>query len=607
MCRIAGIISSENSNQDQNRFGICREIRLMNESMAHGGPDDEGIYINNNFTVAFGHRRLSLLDLSAAGHQPMATTDGTLVVCFNGEIYNFQEIRHELKSKGYCFRTSTDTEVILYAFQEWKEASFDKFNGMFAFALYDLPAGQVYLVRDPSGIKPLYYSIHHKQLFFSSEVKAFLQLEQPIEEQEDWRIYFLTFGFIPEPYTTLKDVFALPKGHVLQWDLQKGEYRVKSYFSFNFSSRVVHPKEAIGLVQNKLQAALQRHLIADAPIGVFLSGGIDSSILSLLAGQQMAEKVHTLSITFNEASYSEKQYQELIVKRLKGKHTFFNIDSADFTSSLYDVMQAMDQPTIDGINTYFISRCAREEGLKAVLSGLGADELLGGYPSFKRMSSIHYTQYLPSFSFKLGKYLPTDKLQKTSFLALAGDLGKYLFLRGVYNPLTVAEILGITGKEVVEALAKLNVTNQYQLLERGNFASWMETNLYMQNLLLKDSDVMSMWHGVEIRVPFLDKEFIEAVMEVDSGLKFNNQQQKWLLIAAFQELLPKEIWNRPKQGFAFPFQYWLKKHDLVQPLHQSPNKTIRKLALDFEQDKLQWSRLWALSLVETWKCPVLAD
>ena len=169
-----------------------------------------------------------------------------------------------------------------------------------------------------------------------------------------------------------------------------------------------------------------------------------------------------------------------------------------------------------------------------------------------------------------------------------------------------ASVLRIhTKKELIEL--ELQQSNEYKLLEQGNFASWMETNLYMQNLLLKDSDVMSMWHGLEIRVPFLDKEFIEAVMEIESSVKFANKQQKWLLIAAFQQLLPKEIWNRPKQGFAFPFQHWLKKHDLIHSLHQHPNKTIRKLALDFEQDKLQWSRLWALNLVETWKCPVLAD
>lgn len=599
MCRIAGIIKN-NSSFLTHIVQAESSIRRMTGSMAHGGPDDEGIYINSESTVYLGHRRLSLLDLSPAGHQPMCAADGTLIITFNGEIYNYRELRHELIGKGYQFRTHTDTEVILYAFREWGEGAFSRLNGMFAFSLYDTTSGQIYLVRDPSGIKPLYYTIREQGLVFASEIKAFLRSGLIFEEQPNWKIYFLSFGFIPEPYSSLQHVFMLPKGHFLKWEVNTGKSQIKSYFRFTFTSAITNQTEAIHLIKQKLEASVVRHLISDAPIGVFLSGGVDSSLLALLAKQEMQAKLHTLSIIFDEEFYSERKFQEIIVNKLQGKHSYYKVTAEDFRNSLPNILEAMDQPSMDGINTYFISRCAREEGLKAVLSGLGADELLGGYPSFKRSATFNYTRYLPSFSYQFGKYFSNDKLKKTSFLSMDGDIGKFLFLRGLFNPEAVASILQLTEREVLLCLQKLNTTNRYEELGPGNFTSWIETNFYMQSLLLKDSDVMSMWHGIEIRVPFLDKEFIETVFQILPELKFEHTQAKWLLISAFKDILPQEIWKRPKQGFEFPFKKWMKKSDFSTQMLQSPNKAVRKLASDFQQDKLQWPRLWAVALTERW-------
>lgn len=603
MCRIAGIaLSKRISLQKRTLIDVSFKaiVYRMISSMAHGGPDDEGVYVSNESSVIFGHRRLSLLDLSPAGHQPMSTADAKIFISFNGEIYNYQQLRADLISKGYTFRNTTDTEVILYAYKEWGEEAFSRFNGMFAFSLHDTLTNQVYLVRDHSGIKPLYYITQRDRLTYASEVRAFAQTDLVLEEQPEWKIYFLSLGFVPEPYTTYKDVYMLPKGHFLKWDVESGEYKIREYFRYSFSSNILTDKEAIRLIKEKLEASVRRHLISDAPIGVFLSGGIDSSLLTLLANKEIKEKVHTLSIIFDEEVYSEKKYQQIIIDTIKAEHSYCRITSEDFERSLPDILQAMDQPSMDGINTYFISRCAKEEGLKAVLSGLGADELFGGYPSFKRAHTFMYTKYLPSFSYRLGNYFINDKFRKIPFLSLEGDLGKYLFMRGLFNPDTVADILQITEREVLWSLKKLNSTNCFEDLGPGNFASWIETNYYMQNQLLKDSDVMSMWHGIEIRVPFLDKEVMELIYNIHPQVKFDNKQAKWLLISAFRDILPEQIWNRPKQGFEFPFKKWMKKNELMIHMLNNPNKTVRKLAADFEQEKLQWPRLWAIVLIEKW-------
>ena len=595
MCRIAGVVGM-NAVSRTTGMEPAASVKAMTGCMAQGGPDDEGFYANDSATVHFGHRRLSLLDLSPAGHQPMTTADGTLIVTFNGEIYNYAELRTELTAKGHRFRTGTDTEVILHAFREWGEASFPKFNGMFAFGLHDTLTQHVYLVRDPSGIKPLYYSVQDRNLLFASEVKAFLRSGHAFEEHPDWKIFLLSLGFIPDPFTTLHDVRSLPKGTYLKWNLSRSSFEIQPYYQYAYSRLITDSAAAISLVRERLEAAVARHLISDAPIGVFLSGGIDSSLLALLAGQRMGPNVHTLSVVFNEEAFSERKHQQTIVDKLHGRHTYYNITADDFNESLPDIIAAMDQPSIDGINTYFISKCARKEGLKAVLSGLGADELLGGYPSFKRSAAFAYTQYLPGFAYQLGRYLPSDKLRKTSYLSLPGDIGKYLFLRGIFNPDTVAGILDTTTAHVLDALERLTFTDRYSELGTGNFASWLETNFYMQNLLLKDSDAMGMWHGVEIRVPFLDKEFMEAVLQIHPKLKFGPSQTKWLLIEAFRDVLPRSIWDRPKQGFTFPFQQWMKHQPLTAGLDGSPNPTVSRLAQAFQTDTLHWSRLWAVAL-----------
>ncbi|RYZ93895.1 MAG: asparagine synthetase B, partial [Sphingobacteriaceae bacterium] len=274
MCRIAGVLSSNLNIRETEH-----QVRVMCDVMQHGGPDDEGFFADEQANIVFGHRRLSIIDLSKSGHQPMADIDKRTRITFNGEIYNYRELKTQLVASGVNFHSNTDTEVILMAYLQWGVAAFQKFRGMFAFALYDATKKITYLVRDTAGIKPLYYHVSNNKLTFASEVKA-LKRADITDEDETWRVRFLAFGHIPEPYTTLKHVYSLPKGHYLQWEHGSNTYKIHSYSYSKDVGYVTSPTEAAVKVYDAISKSIERQLIADAPIGVFLSGGIDSSIIT---------------------------------------------------------------------------------------------------------------------------------------------------------------------------------------------------------------------------------------------------------------------------------------------------------------------------------------
>jgi asparagine synthase (glutamine-hydrolysing) len=278
MCRIAGIIDKRSSTEP-----IRQKVKLMCHALQHGGPDDEGIFYDEKNHLVFGHRRLSIIDLSQNGHQPMADVHQKAWITFNGEIYNYHEIRNELVTLGSKFNSATDTEVIIAAYLQWGTGAFAKFRGMFAFALFDVAKNLTYLVRDTAGVKPLYYFAQNGQLSFASEIRAFTAAGITDVKDQNWPIRFLAFGHIPEPYTTLQNVFSLPKGHFLCWDNASSTYTIASYKQANTGSRIINTEDARQLLKDALIKSVNRQQIADAPLGVFLSGGIDSSILTLLA------------------------------------------------------------------------------------------------------------------------------------------------------------------------------------------------------------------------------------------------------------------------------------------------------------------------------------
>ncbi len=592
MCRIAGIVSTRQPLQT-----LQYQVRQMCNAQKHGGPDDEGIYIDEDLNVALGHRRLSLIDLSPGGHQPMKYSNDNLVITYNGELYNYLSLKADLVSLGFYFVSTSDTEVILAAYAAWGTAAFKRFAGMFAFALLDRSAGNLFLVRDQTGIKPLYYTLADGELAFGSEVRAFLSTGMPYQEAEFWPVYFMAYGHLPEPVTTIQGLKPLTKGCYLQYNIKSQTSEFHSYAHLTYIESIDNKADALEGIRACLSQAVERHLLSDAPIGAFLSGGIDSSLLALLAGEKVGEKLTTLSIYFGEEEYSEKKYQNLIAKKLGGNHQAFCLTGEEFNRSLPGIIAAMDLPTNDGINTWFISKYAKEAGLKAVLSGLGGDELFGGYPSFDRMAKATSLQKLPAYALKAGRYGRSKGLKRLAYLTLPGIKGKYLFLRGQFTPIEIAEHLGIAEEQVWTLLEEAPVMPDIHHLTPKNAASWMEMNLYMQNQLLRDSDVMSMAHGIEIRVPFLDLDFIKLVMRLQSAIKYEGGGKK-TLVAAFGDLLPPEIYNRQKMGFSFPFKEWLQDNAWVKEQMTGGTASTEKIWSGFTKGSRHWSQVLSLLLIQ---------
>lgn len=583
MCRIAGMIKRSPVNMRDT-------LQRMSDAMAHGGPDDSGSFVDDELNVGFGHRRLSIIDLSPAGHQPMLESDADLVISFNGEIYNYIELRNELIKQGYQFSSHSDTEVLLKGYDAWGVDMLQRLKGMFAFLLLDKKKQQLVAARDHAGIKPLYYGFHDNNLYFSSEVRGMLAAVPGWEHDEDWPVRFLAYGFIPEPYSTLKNVFHLPKASYLVYDLATSKHSIHTYTTFPFSSGITNIEEAVAKTREAVLHAVERHLVADVPVGIFLSGGIDSSILTFACRKFNKEQLKTLSIYFDDEKYSEKYYQDLVIQKTGVSHQSYLVSQQAFESSLPDIFKAMDQPSIDGINSYFITRYAREYGLKVVMSGLGADELFGGYPSFNtsRYSRIKRMRLAAKVA---GSFMTTYPAKKLQYLQDGNPLEQYLFSRGIFVPSDIAKMLDMPVEKVWNIISQ-NGYDELRQSNPGNTVSMLEQNVYMQNQLLRDSDIYSMWHSIELRVPFLDVDVIKLAHSIDPAVKFGLQQKKYLLIQAFLNELPEHVWNRPKMGFTFPFQNWFKdSHYLQQAEATSPELAYSRQ--DFAKGKMNWARYWS--------------
>lgn len=573
-------------------------VKEMCQLLKHGGPDDEGIYYSPENSLVLGNRRLALLDLTQAGHQPMQYNNGDYYITYNGELYNFPELKAELIQKGYKFNSHSDTEVILASFAAWGTEAFDKFNGMFAFALWDNKNGELYLVRDSAGIKPLYFAVNDHQLVFGSEIRAFKPILELQESEPNWQVYMMAYGHLPEPITTLRYIKPLPKGSFLKYNVAGGNWSFTTYSKESYSETISDRNHAISLIKDTLAKSVKRHLLSDAPIGVFLSGGLDSSILALLANDKNSRHLNTLSLYFAEANYTEKKYQDMLLHRMSCNQHQHLLSEIEFHQHLPHIIRDMDLPSTDGINTWFISKYAKENGLKAVLSGIGGDELYGGYPSFSRMGKVNVLASLPTALLRSKTFSHSKKLRRLSFLSLEGMKGKYLFLRGHFIPSEIARHLDISESQVWEILDAKPVIEKAAVLSVGNQASYMEMNFYMQNQLLRDSDVMSMAHGLEIRVPFLDKEFISLSMKINSEVKYKGNFKKQLLIDAFKDVLPEPIWNRPKMGFAFPFKDWLAKDKLINEIFSASGERYQMSYKKFREGEMHWSKLMSLLLLQ---------
>jgi asparagine synthase (glutamine-hydrolysing) len=593
MCRIAGIINPSAANE-----AIAAMVVDMCNTLKNGGPDDEGFYTDELAHLTFGHRRLSIIDLTSSGHQPMQYMQGRYTITYNGELYNYLDLKKQLTILNCTFLTQTDTEVIIAAFATWGELAFNKLQGMFAFAIWDKQAQQLYLVRDATGIKPLYYAYSASNgLAFASEVKALQKIPYLNIPNPNWQIYFMAYGHLPEPITTLKNVQPLTKGNFLKYNAVSNSVTIHTYKQFYFIEKLQNRNEVIQKLYASLNNAVSSHLVSDAPIGVFLSGGLDSSIIALLANKHH-KKINTSSIYFENEIYSEQKYQNQILETLNCAHTQHLLTENDFHQYLPNIIEAMDLPSCDGINSWFISRYAKLAGLKAVLSGIGGDELFGGYPSFNRINITNALQHLPANVLNFSKFTNNKHFKRLAYLSIPGAVGKYLFLRGQFVPNEIAQHLNANEKEVWNTLKNIPNVPNIEHLSAKNQVSWMETNLYMQNQLLRDADVMSMAHGIEIRMPFLDINFVAFAFQIASASKYVGGKGKQLLIDTFKNELPASIWNRAKMGFTFPFKEWL----IHQQYSSANNGSKIKIAHQkLVNNSLHWSQFLTIYLMENKK------
>jgi len=603
MCGICGAISKEIRDKDK----LVSVVSAMNAVQARRGPDDEGMWSDEKNAAVFGHRRLSIIDLSPAGHQPMSYGAGDFWITFNGEIYNFAELKKGLEGRGCAFRTKTDTEVILALFKEFGEAAFSKMRGIFAFALWDAKRERLFLVRDHYGVKPLYYFSNKEKLVFASTVKAIEKSgEVKIEKYNEALVGFLLMGSVPAPFTTIKNVYSVPAGHYLVREKDGSEKLIKYYDSLDaFLNKSADGFDvAAQNTERKLREAVRLNLVSDAPLGVFLSGGLDSSALAALAARARESPITTLSITFDEERFSEKKYQDMVAKYIKSDHREVRVRKADFFNSFNDVFEAMDQPTIDGVNTFFVSKAAKEAGLKVVLSGLGSDEIFCGYSSFRKVAALRVIQKLPS-ALKLPLLFAgmfNEKFTKLQNLQGGDVFSFYLASRGQFIASDIARMLGMGLGEVRVAL---NVIREKSFLNDSRLAdlrsidlhSFLEVRMYVQNQLLKDTDAMSMYHSVETRVPFLDFPLVEYVSSLPPKMKLGGKVNKPLLVSAVRDILPPAIFERPKMGFTFPFAEWLKD---APPDFISPNNVSKELFTKFRSGKMHWSRFWSSVILNHW-------
>jgi asparagine synthase (glutamine-hydrolysing) len=578
MCGIAGIYSYRESAPPVDEAELLR----IREHMIRRGPDGAGLWISPDRRVGLAHRRLAIIDLSETGAQPMATADGRLTITFNGEIYNYRELRRELEAKGYAFRSQSDTEVLLHLYADRGAEMVHALRGMFAFGIWDARAQELFLARDPLGIKPLYYAERDGTFRFATLVEALIQ-GGGVDSGEDVAgvAGFFLMGCVPEPYTVYRAVRALPAGATMC----VGRHGVRPparYFSITeeflkaeASPGRLAPAESREHLRETLRDSVRHHMVADVPVGIFLSAGVDSSVLASLGAEINLPKLHSITLGFREyrgTPDDETVIAERTAAGLRVRHTTQWIERGDFRDERQRFFAAMDQPSTDGANSYLVSRSAAANRLKVAISGLGADELFGGYPSFRDVPRMQ--RWIPRMP-SLGRALRAASaplLGQMTSPKYAGLLeygsthaGAYLLRRALHMPWELARLIG--RKRAAAALAELRPLERLDDTIRGLrndrcIVAALELTWYMRNQLLRDSDWAGMCHGVEIRVPFADASVIRALAPM---LASAHPPAKAQLAEAAVEPLAPDIVVRRKTGFSVPVRDWLRADTPAQP------------------------------------------
>lgn len=628
MCGIFGVVS-------RNGWLSPDLLERATRTLAHRGPDDSGSVVMDcgsaeSCQIGFAHTRLSIIDLSPLGHQPMQDPSTGNWIVFNGEIYNFRELRRDLESAGSKFCSQSDTEVVLAAYRAWGEECLARLRGMFAFALWDAPRKRLVLARDPMGIKPLYYYQSGKNFLFASEVRTLLQTGLvPRKVDPTGVLSYLAFGSVYEPWTIVEGIRAVAPGHVLT--VENGSVKTREYWSpLHYAAKPVGEEQpnSNGAGTEHLSAVLRdavlSHLVSDVPVGVFLSGGIDSSSLVAVLSHN-GVRANTFSLVFREEEFNEAQYSRAVARRFGTEHHEIPVSQDDTLAVLPEALRAMDQPTMDGINTYLVSAKARAAGVKVALTGLGADEMFAGYSNFRRVPSMERFAArfgrLPalarrplaaSMALVAGK---SDRNRKLAELASSDDsvVHPYFLARSLFARTEQKALLPTAeyeaAEQVLEGVLRKSVTESLTL-DAVNRVSYLESHWYMTNTLLRDSDFMSMAHGLELRVPFLDRALVEACFRIPGKKKLQGNLPKNLLLASLGVELPAEVVNRPKRGFTLPFERWLRGE--LRPLVESallgsdPDQTslnagaVREVWQRFLAGETSWSRPWSLFVLKRW-------
>jgi asparagine synthase (glutamine-hydrolysing) len=593
MCGIAGLVRAA-AAQD-----LCPQLERMHKAIGHRGPDDRAVWRSPGGHALYAHARLAIIDPSPAGRQPMQTEDGRYTITYNGEIFNFAALRESLMTSGVAFRSHSDTEVLLRLYQAHGQDFVERLRGMFAFAIWDEHDRTCFLARDRFGIKPLYYHESRGVLAFASEVRALVAsgiVGRAIDAQAAFE--FFRTGSVPEPLTLVKGVRALEAGHHMTW--RDGDAKLFRYWDVEFPENdpVADP---VAATREALIDSVHHHFVSDVPVGVFLSGGIDSTALVALASKSERSRLRTFSLTFPGTEFDEGPEARATARLFGTDHHEWAVDATSARGLVGEFLSAADQPSIDGLNTFTVSRLARQHDAKVVLSGLGGDELFGGYPSFREVLRLANWGHRAAIAGPLGSAaawiageVGGARLRRAhDLITPSADLqNAYSVFRGIY---TRSEALALTEHYVgdtdavvlpASALGSIDPTPEDTI-------SRLELTRYMRNQLLRDTDVMSMACGVELRVPFLDTELFSTVARIPAATRL--APGKALLLKAVPEI-PEWVAQRPKRGFLFPMQQWL---DGAWSGEFATLDRLPAVKID------TWYRKWAVVAFEKWSQQVM--
>ncbi len=576
MCGIFGFI-------DKTGHGVNKEtLKSMGDSIVHRGPDDEGFYIYNN--IGLGMRRLSIIDLTT-GHQPLYNENKDIIVILNGEIYNYKRIKDNILTGEHNFRTSSDVEVIIHLYEEKGIDFLNDLNGMFGFSLLDLRKRKLYIIRDRLGIKPVYYYEDKNHFIWASEIKAILSSGLDIDKTIDYEAlyYFLNMEYFPGYKTTFSRIKKLAPGHYIEIDIDSGKQIFKRYWDaeFNKNSDNLDFNSALERFGELLRDAVSLRMISDVPFGCFLSGGIDSSVISALMSEITSSEIKTFSLGFGTTKelkwFDELEYSDIVAEHIKSHHSSWIIKGSEVRDALDKILWHFDEPFGRGFHTYFVSKMSKEH-VTVALSGLGADEILTGYEKHMKMRNFKYITMFPEFMSQLPlsilhKITKNKKIQKLKAILTRDMHRRYIGWMQVLREDMLNEIITKQFKDKVSEDVINYFQSQWPLsgLSENDSISYLELKTTMVDDFLNYTDKTSMAHSLEVRVPFLDHRLVEFVLGLPFNFKNKGNNAKYILKKMSEKLLPDEIIYRKKHPFFLPLTVWIKDDfkDLIKDTFNS--------------------------------------